>query len=112
MEQICSGDLYQDFQPSQYQWPVQHHNRYNDPVGAGEVCLEPPHDNEKESGGSRGLYCWLHVRFMPLRRWKSLRSADGPDSAPVFSMIGFIVRIRISASPDVTWNDPEILLWA
>lgn len=35
-----------------------------------------------------------------------------PLSAPVFSMIGFVVRIKISASPDVAYNDPEILLWA
>lgn len=27
-------------------------------------------------------------------------------------MIGFIVRMKISASPDVTYNQPEILLWA
>lgn len=33
-------------------------------------------------------------------------------TAPVFSMIGFVVRIKISASPDVAYNDPEILLWA
>lgn len=32
--------------------------------------------------------------------------------APVFSTIGFVVRIRISSSPDVTYHYPEILLWA
>ncbi|KAL1969446.1 hypothetical protein VTN77DRAFT_8884 [Rasamsonia byssochlamydoides] len=31
--------------------------------------------------------------------------------APVFSTIGFVVRLKISGSPDTTWNDPEILLW-
>ncbi|QKX60148.1 uncharacterized protein TRUGW13939_07291 [Talaromyces rugulosus] len=31
--------------------------------------------------------------------------------APVFSTIGFIVRLRISGNPDTTWNQPEILLW-
>ena len=35
-----------------------------------------------------------------------------PRRAPVFSMISFIVRIKISANPDVTYNQPEILLWA
>lgn len=35
-----------------------------------------------------------------------------PRRAPVFSMIGFIVRMKISANPDVTYNQPEILLWA
>ena len=32
-------------------------------------------------------------------------------SAPVFSTIGFVVRLRISGNPDTTWNQPEILLW-
>ncbi|KAI9656315.1 MAG: hypothetical protein M1821_004978 [Bathelium mastoideum] len=32
--------------------------------------------------------------------------------APVFSVIGFIVRLKISNSPDTTWNQPMILLWA
>ncbi|MCJ1268849.1 hypothetical protein MMC22_008737 [Lobaria immixta] len=32
--------------------------------------------------------------------------------APIFSVIGFVVRVHISASPDVTYNQPEILLWA
>lgn len=32
-------------------------------------------------------------------------------SAPVFSTIGLVVRFRISNSPDITWNQPEILLW-
>ncbi|KAL8685188.1 MAG: hypothetical protein Q9224_005921 [Gallowayella concinna] len=32
--------------------------------------------------------------------------------APVFSTIGFVVRLRISSSPDVTYHDPEIGLWA
>ncbi|KAL8801758.1 MAG: hypothetical protein Q9182_004230 [Xanthomendoza sp. 2 TL-2023] len=32
--------------------------------------------------------------------------------APVFSTIGFVVRLRISSSPDVTYHNPEILLWA
>ena len=35
-----------------------------------------------------------------------------PHSAPVFSIIGFVVRIRISGSPDMAYNDPELLLWA
>ena len=35
-----------------------------------------------------------------------------PNSAPVFSFIGFAVRLQITSSPDITYNDPEILLWA
>ncbi|OKL57532.1 hypothetical protein UA08_07094 [Talaromyces atroroseus] len=31
--------------------------------------------------------------------------------APVFSTIGLVVRFKISGSPDITWNQPEILLW-
>ena len=33
-------------------------------------------------------------------------------SAPCFSIIGFVVRIRVSANPDVTYNIPTISLWA
>ncbi|MCJ1423886.1 hypothetical protein MMC29_001771 [Sticta canariensis] len=32
--------------------------------------------------------------------------------APIFSVIGFIVRLRISANPDITYTQPEILLWS
>ncbi|TVY20112.1 hypothetical protein LARI1_G001932 [Lachnellula arida] len=32
--------------------------------------------------------------------------------APVFSLIGFLVRERISHSPDATYNQPLVLLWA
>ena len=35
-----------------------------------------------------------------------------PHRAPVFSIIGFVVRVRISGSDDMAYNDPEILLWA
>ncbi|EED12972.1 conserved hypothetical protein [Talaromyces stipitatus ATCC 10500] len=31
--------------------------------------------------------------------------------APIFSTVGLVVRFRISGSPDITWNEPEILLW-
>lgn len=31
--------------------------------------------------------------------------------APIFSTIGLVVRFRISGDPDITWNEPEILLW-
>ncbi|CAD6442284.1 277b90b0-29f9-4555-b135-f970c75e88d4 [Sclerotinia trifoliorum] len=31
--------------------------------------------------------------------------------APVFSMVGFLVREDISKSPDVTYNQPLVLLW-
>ncbi|KAF6220928.1 hypothetical protein HO133_002608 [Letharia lupina] len=31
--------------------------------------------------------------------------------APAFSIVGLVVRIRTSKSPDVTYNQPEILLW-
>lgn len=31
--------------------------------------------------------------------------------APVFSMIGFLVRLRFSTSPDVTYTQPTVLLW-
>ncbi|EQK99831.1 hypothetical protein OCS_04461 [Ophiocordyceps sinensis CO18] len=31
--------------------------------------------------------------------------------APIFATIGFVVRLRNSANPDKTWNQPEILLW-
>ncbi|KUJ08328.1 uncharacterized protein LY89DRAFT_567928, partial [Mollisia scopiformis] len=31
--------------------------------------------------------------------------------APVFSLIGFLVRERISHSPDATYNQPLVLLW-
>lgn len=33
-------------------------------------------------------------------------------SAPVFSIIGWIVRLRDGPDPDISYNDPEILLWA
>ena len=33
-------------------------------------------------------------------------------SAPIFSIIGWIVRSRQASSPDISYNDPEILLWA
>lgn len=32
-------------------------------------------------------------------------------SAPVFATIGFAVRIRNSGNKDVSWKQPEILLW-
>ncbi|MCJ1468559.1 hypothetical protein MMC07_007188 [Pseudocyphellaria aurata] len=35
-----------------------------------------------------------------------------PSSAPVFSIIGFVVRVRISANPDISYTQPEILLWS
>lgn len=33
-------------------------------------------------------------------------------SAPIFSIIGWVVRSRQASSPDISYNDPEILLWA
>lgn len=33
------------------------------------------------------------------------------NSAPVFSMIGFVVRVRYSTSKDVTYTQPSVLLW-
>lgn len=40
-----------------------------------------------------------------------LEPANTP-SAPVFSIVGFIVRMKISANPDTSYNQPVILLWA
>ena len=34
------------------------------------------------------------------------------NSAPVFSIIGFVVRLKISSSPDVTYYYYQISLWA
>ena len=34
-----------------------------------------------------------------------------PSSAPIFATIGFAVRIRNSGDKDVSWRQPEILLW-
>ncbi|CAF9927409.1 MAG: hypothetical protein ALECFALPRED_003699 [Alectoria fallacina] len=31
--------------------------------------------------------------------------------APAFSIVGLVVRVRTTKSPDVTYNQPEILLW-
>ncbi|KAL1971992.1 hypothetical protein VTN31DRAFT_7211 [Thermomyces dupontii] len=31
--------------------------------------------------------------------------------APIFSTVGFVVRLKRSGNPDTTWNQPEILLW-
>lgn len=33
------------------------------------------------------------------------------NSAPVFSTVGFVVRIQYSNSTDTTWTQPDILLW-
>lgn len=33
-------------------------------------------------------------------------------TAPVFSVVGFVVRLRTSNSPDLAYNGPLILLWA
>lgn len=33
------------------------------------------------------------------------------NSAPIFSTVGFVVRLERSDNPDTTWNQPEILLW-
>lgn len=32
--------------------------------------------------------------------------------APVFSIVGLVVRLKISNSPDATYNQPKIYLWA
>lgn len=33
------------------------------------------------------------------------------SSAPVFSTIGFVVRIQYTNNIDTTWTQPDILLW-
>ncbi|KAL9609955.1 MAG: hypothetical protein Q9167_005307 [Letrouitia subvulpina] len=33
-------------------------------------------------------------------------------TAPVFSIVGLVVRLRISNDPDATYNQPKIYLWA
>ena len=38
-------------------------------------------------------------------------SLTNSQRAPAFSIVGLVVRIRTSKSPDLTWNQPEILLW-
>ncbi|KAG8532675.1 uncharacterized protein KY384_002552 [Bacidia gigantensis] len=32
--------------------------------------------------------------------------------APIFSLVGVVVRFQVSASPDQTWFQPIMLLWA
>ncbi|KAI4217415.1 MAG: hypothetical protein LQ351_000010 [Letrouitia transgressa] len=34
------------------------------------------------------------------------------STAPVFSIVGLVVRLKISNSPDATYNQPKIYLWA
>ena len=34
------------------------------------------------------------------------------NSAPVFSTVGFVYRIKYSDSVDTTWTQPDLLLWA
>jgi hypothetical protein len=43
----------------------------------------------------------------------SVRSATKliPSSAPIFATVGFAVRIKNSGDKDVSWRQPEILLW-
>lgn len=38
--------------------------------------------------------------------------ANISPSAPAFSIIGLVVRFRVSGSPDLTWNQLQISLWA
>lgn len=33
------------------------------------------------------------------------------SSAPVFSLIGFIVRLRGTNDPDVDWSQPNVIMW-
>ena len=32
-------------------------------------------------------------------------------SAPAFSLMGFVVRIRGTNNPDKTWVQPDIVMW-
>ena len=33
------------------------------------------------------------------------------ESAPAFSLVGFVVRLRGSNNPDKTWVQPDIVMW-
>ena len=52
-----------------------------------------------------GLWYVLHTYVRFLR-------TDIQESAPAFSIVGFVVRVQSSNNPDKTWVQPKILLWA
>lgn len=71
--------------------------------------MEAAADANEKAVHSTHLYVWTLVSSnfsTPIQEFIFTTT-----SAPVFSTIGFIVRLRISGNPDTTWNQPEILLW-
>lgn len=71
--------------------------------------MEATVDPNQKAVHSANLYVWTLVSsILPNLTTACILKIT---SAPVFSTIGFIVRLRISGNPDTTWNQPEILLW-
>jgi hypothetical protein len=55
-----------------------------------------------------GAVCVLHVPTKLLVLPFTLLISS---SAPVFSILGFLVRVRVSKNPDVTFTQPSVVLW-
>ena len=54
------------------------------------------------------------IRFMPFFKTPDFclkLSILTGSSAPIFSIVGWVVRLRNSSNPDITHDQPQILLW-
>jgi hypothetical protein len=55
-----------------------------------------------------GAVCVLRV---PMKLLPLSFTLLTPSSAPVFSILGFLVRLRVTKNPDVTYTQPSVVLW-
>ena len=102
-----------------YEWGIQYGNGCYHLGPADQGGLEFADDHEGEIGNCVYLYDWIDVSSTSLLRRKRLCILHRPAvlilhcySAPIFSLVGMIVRIKIAASDDVTYNQPKIHLFA
>jgi hypothetical protein len=110
--QFDSWNLHQRIGFAQYKWILQYDHGLYHPHLTYTLCFETAVESNEEDVGCFGVYFWSLVCSLHLSNTKIIGVANLVHfSAPVFSTIGLVVRFRISSSPDITWNEPEILLW-
>ena len=86
--------------------------------------MESANEENTQGCSYSSIYCrfdvcrWIFIvtdslSFRSLFRGEGyLHSRLTSQSAPIFSMLGLVVRFRVSSNPDTTYNTSVILLWA
>ena len=120
LEQIDQRNMHQCPRCAQHGRRLQYSERCNHSIGTHKGSVEITNEEKEEDWDHITVHCWLDVGLSLPSLFSLCCVVESleidtlliPISAPIFSIIGWVVRERYSSSLDITYHDPMILLWA